>query len=64
MVKLENERERARMIQGMEPSGAEGGFAVATDTSSFCSCSPSMAYDVDEAMSMSSRKSPSVRGCG
>ena len=48
------------ILREWEPSGAESGFAVATDGSSFCSCSPSMAYDVDEAMSMSSRKSPSM----
>ena len=44
-------------LQEWEPSGAESGFAVATDGSSFCSCSPSMANDADEAMSTSSRKS-------
>ena len=35
-------------------------FNVATDSSSFRSCSPSWAHDVDEAMSTSSRKSPSM----
>ena len=35
-------------------------FSGATDSSSFGSCSPSMAYDVDEAMSTSSWKSPSM----
>ena len=58
--KLEKGRDRARILQQWEPSGAEGGFAVATDGSSFCSCSPSVTYDVDEAMSTSSRKSPSM----
>ena len=48
------------MLQVREPSGAEGDFNVATDSSSFCSCSPSLAHDVDEAMSTSSRKSPSM----
>ena len=38
----------------------ESEFAVATDGSSVCSCSLSVAYDVDEAMSMSSRKSSSM----
>ena len=49
--KLEKERDRARMLQEREPSGAEGDFNVATDSSSFCSCSPSLAHDVDGAMS-------------
>ena len=46
--KLEKERDRARMFQGREPSKAEGGFAVATDSSSFCSCSPSLAHHVKQ----------------
>ena len=44
---LEKERDRARMSQEGEPSGAEGDFSVATDSTSFCSCSPSLAHDVD-----------------
>ena len=60
--KLEKERDRARILQEWEPSGAESGSAVATDGSSFSSCSPSVAHDVDEAMSTSLRKSPSVGG--
>ena len=60
LVKLEKERDRARMLQEREPSGAEGDSNVATDSSSFCSCSPSLAHDVDEAMSTPSRKSPSM----
>ena len=39
--KMENERNRARMLQGMELSGAEGDFSGAFDSSSFDSCSPS-----------------------
>ena len=57
---LEKERDRARMSQERDPSGAEGDFSVATDSTSFCSCSPSLAHDVDGALSTSSRKSPSV----
>ena len=60
LEKLEKERDRARILQEWGPSGAGSGFAVATHGSSFCSCSPSTAYDVDEAMSTSSRKSPSL----
>ena len=63
----QKERDRARMLQGGEPSGAEGDFSVATDSTSFCSCSPSLAHDVDEALSTSSRMSPFVgkeRDCG
>ena len=40
-----------------EPSGVEGGHTRAIDSFSSCSCSPSVAYVVDEAMSTSSRKS-------
>ena len=58
--KLEKERDRARILQDCQPSGAGSGSAVAADGSSSFSCSPSMAYDVDESMSTSSRKSPSV----
>ena len=47
------------MLHGREPSGAEGGFAVATDSSSLSSSSSCLA-DVDETMSTSSRKSPSM----
>ena len=61
LEKLEKEIVRARILQGREPSGAEGDFTVATDSSSFCSCSPSFAHDVDEAMSTSSRKFPSMK---
>ena len=31
----QKERDRARILQEWEPSGAESGFAVATDSSSF-----------------------------
>ena len=58
--KLKKERDRARMLQEREPSGAEGDFNVATDSSSFCSCLLSLAHDVDEAMSTPSRKYPSM----
>ena len=43
------------MLQGMELSGAEGGFSP--DSSSFGSGSPSLAQDADEAMSAFSRTS-------
>ena len=56
--RLEQEGNRARMLQAMEPSGVEGGFTGATDSSSFCSCSPSLPHDTDEAMSTSSWMSP------
>ena len=49
------------MIQEMELSGAAGHCARALDNSSFGSCSSSLAHDTDEAMSTSSRKSPSMR---
>ena len=42
---LEKGRDPARMLQGRERSGAEGDFTDATDSSSFCSCSPSLAYE-------------------
>ena len=48
------------MLQGREPPGAEGDFTVATGSSSFCSCSPSLAHDVDEAMSTPSAMSQSL----
>ena len=40
LVKLENARDRARMIQGMELSGAGGHVSGSLDSSSFDSCSP------------------------
>ena len=58
--KLEKRRNRVRVLQESEPSGAEGDVIVASDSPSFCSCSPTLAHDVDEAMSTSSRKSPSM----
>ena len=57
--KLKKERDRARMLQGKELPVAEGDFAVATGGSSFRSCSPSLALDVDEGVSTPSRMSPS-----
>ena len=48
------------MLQGREPPGAEGDFTVATSSSSFCSCSPSLAHDVDEAMATPSAMSQSL----
>ena len=56
--KLEKERDGAMMLQGREKSGAEGDFTVATDSSSFRSCTPSLAHDVDEEVSTPSRRSP------
>ena len=43
LVKSEGERERARMLQEMELSGAVGDFTGALDNSSLDSCSPSAA---------------------
>ena len=43
------------MIQGMELSGAVGHFSGALESSSFGSCSSSLAFDTDEAMSASSQ---------
>ena len=54
LVKLEGERERARMTQEMELSGAVGDFTWALDNSSLDSCSPSAAQETDDAMSESS----------
>ena len=39
LVNLENERDRARMIQGMELSGAVGDFSGALDSSSLLTLS-------------------------
>ena len=55
LVKWEGERERARMLQTLELSGAVGQCSGAFDNSSFGSCSSSMALDTDEAMSASSK---------
>ena len=57
-VKLDYERDRARMTQGMELSGAEGDSSGALDSSSWDSCSPSVAPDADDAMSAWSWTSP------
>ena len=57
---LKKERDRARMLQGKELPVAEGDFIVATGGSSFRSCSPSLALDVDEGVSTPSRRSPSL----
>ena len=51
MVKWEGERERARMLQAMELSGAVRNFPRALDSSSLDSCSSSLGHDTDEAMS-------------
>ena len=51
LVNSENERDRARMIQGIELSGAVGNFSGALDSSSLDCCSPSVAQDADDAMS-------------
>ena len=42
LVKWEGERERARMLQGMELSGAVGHFSRALDNSSFRSSSSTL----------------------
>ena len=52
---LKKERDRARLLQEREPPGAEGDFTIATGSSNFCSCSPSLVHDVDEEMSTPSR---------
>ena len=49
--KLENEKDRARMIHEMELSGAVGGFSGALDNSSFGSWSSSLAQETCDAMS-------------
>ena len=54
LVKLENERDRARMIHEMVLSGAVGDFSGALDNFSLDSCSPSVAQETDDAMSESS----------
>ena len=54
LVKLENERDRARMIQEMELSGAVGHLPGAVDSSSLDSCSTSVAQGADDVMSESS----------
>ena len=48
------------MLQGKELPVAEGDLTVATGCSFLRSGSPSLAHDVDEAMSTSSRKSTSM----
>ena len=53
--------DRARMIQGMELSGAVGQFSGALDSSALDSCSPSVAQEADDAMSESSW-TPLVKG--
>ena len=57
---MENWRRKgsSQDVTGREKSGAEGDFAVATDSSSFRSCTPSLAHDVDEEVSTPSRRSP------
>ena len=47
------------MLQGKELPGAEGDFTVATG-SSFRSCSPSLARDVNEEVSTLPRRSSSL----
>ena len=54
LFKLEGERERERMIQEMELSGAVGDFSGALDNSSLDSCSPSAAQETNDAISKSS----------
>ena len=54
LVKWEGERDRGRMIQGMELSGVVDDVSRALDSSSLDSCSPSVAQDADDAMSESS----------
>ena len=54
LVNWEGDRERARMIQVMELSGAVGHCPGALENSSFGSCPSSLAHDTDEATSASS----------
>ena len=55
LLKWEGERERARMLQRMELSGAVRHCSGAFHNSSFGSSSPSLALETDEAMSVSSK---------
>ena len=55
LIKWEGERERARTLQRLELSRAVGQWSGAHDNSSFGSCSSSLAFDTDEAMSASSK---------
>ena len=55
LIKWEGERDRARTLQRFEsPRGMGQSFGV-HDNSSFDSCSSSLAFDTDEAMSASSK---------
>ena len=54
LVNWEGDREWARMIQGMELSGAVFHCPGALENSSFGSCSSSLAHDTDEATPASS----------
>ena len=56
LVKWEGERERARMLQRLGGSRAIKHWTDARDNMSVESCSPSMACDMEEAGSESSRK--------
>ena len=55
MIKLEGERERARTLHRLVSSSAIGQWSGVHDNSSFGSCSSSLAFDTDEAMSASSK---------
>ena len=60
LVKWDGERERARMLQRLESSGAVGQWSGAFDNSSFGSCSSSLVLDADEAVSASSKMAQDV----
>ena len=55
LITWEGERERARTMQRLEASSAIGPWSRAHGNSSFGSCSSSLAFDTDEAMSATSK---------
>ena len=60
LIKWEGERERARTLQGLEASRAIVPWSGAHDNSSSGSCSSSLAFGTDDAMSASSRMAQDV----
>ena len=55
LIKWEGERERARTLQRLESSRTTAHWSGVHDDSSFGSCSSSLAFDSDEALSASSK---------
>ena len=56
LIRYQSERDKARMLQSMGGSRARRNWFDTQDTFSFVSCSPSMACDMEEVYSESSRK--------